>query len=198
MLERISNYKINQTNFRVCYGNITEMTADVLVSSDDNYLSMSSGVSLSLLNGGGEAIRREAHQQVPLKAGEVAVTTAGRLNAKFIFHAVTLSYDQEHDLLVYPSEEIICSATERCLQLSDNFNIHSIAFPALGTGVGRFSFQSAADCMTRTIINYLIKETQIKTVIIALFARLGVDESDLNIFYERAATLASEFTKAEN
>jgi O-acetyl-ADP-ribose deacetylase (regulator of RNase III) len=198
MLERISNYKINQTNFRICYGNITEMTADVLVSSDDNYLSMSSGVSLSLLNGGGEEIRREAHQQVPLKVGEVAVTTAGQLDARFIFHAVTLGYDQEHDLLVYPSEEIICSATEKCLQLSDKFNIHSIVFPALGTGVGRFSFQSAADSMTRTIINYLTEETQIETVVITLFARLGVNESDLNNFYERATALASEFTKIED
>ncbi|HJZ48770.1 MAG TPA: macro domain-containing protein [Roseiflexaceae bacterium] len=109
MPQRTADYKINKTTFRVCYGNITELVADALVSSDDNYLTMSGGVSLSLLLAGGETIQREARKQVPLKAGDVAVTSAGYLKAKFIFHAVTIDYDK----LIYPNEEIVCSATER-------------------------------------------------------------------------------------
>ncbi len=93
MPQRTADYKINKTTFRVCYGDITELVADALVSSDDNYLTMSGGVSLSLLLAGGETIQREARKQIPLKTGDVAVTSAGDLKAKFIFHAITIDYD---------------------------------------------------------------------------------------------------------
>ena len=190
---RTADYKINNATFRVNYGDITRLTADALVSSDDNYLSMGGGVSAALLRAGGEVIAIEARKHTPLKIGEVAVTSAGKLAAKYIFHAVTIDYTN----MIFASEETIQAATIRCMQLADTLGVRVIAFPALGTGVANFPFQLAAEVMTRTIADYLMGETRIELVTITLFAREGVKEMDLNLFYERAVALASLSTQSK-
>jgi O-acetyl-ADP-ribose deacetylase (regulator of RNase III) len=187
MTERTSEYKLNKTTFRVTYGDITQVVADALVSSDDNYLTMGGGVSMALLAAGGSEIAREARKHVPLKLGDVAVTSAGQLPAKFIFHAVTIDFDQ----MIGTTQESIRAATLKCLQLADTLGVRHIAFPALGTGVAKFPLQLAAVDMTRTIADYLMGDTHIELVTLTLFAKERVKESDLNLFYERVAALAS-------
>lgn len=193
MLERTSDYKIYNTTFRIAYGDITQMVADVLVSSDDGYLSMGGGVSAALLRAGGELIRVESRKHIPLKIGGVAVTSAGELHAKYIFHAVTIDYTS----LKSASKEDIQSATLRCMQLADTLGAKSIVFPALGTGVAGFPFQLAAEIMTRTIAEYVASETEIEFVTIILMAREDIRAHDINLFYERAVGLASIATQSK-
>jgi len=193
MTARATDYKINNTTFRVNYGDITRLTADALVSSDDNYLSMGGGVSAALSRVGGEIVSIEARKHTPLKIGDVAVTSAGKLPAKYIFHAVTIDYTN----MIYASEGSIKAATLKCMQLADNLGVRLIGFPALGTGVANFPFQLAAEVMTRTIADYLMGETRIELVTITLFARESVRETHLNQFYERAVALASVSTQSK-
>lgn len=190
---RTSDYKLYNTTFRVTYGDITRLPAEVLVSSDDNFLSMGGGVSYAILKAGGEVIQKDARKHVPLKIGDVVVTSAGELPAKYIFHAVTIDYTN----MVYPSEDSIRAASLKCMRLADVLGIRTIAFAALGTGVGGFPFQLAAEAMTRTIADYLIGETHIELVVLTLFARERVRESDLNLFYERAVAQASVYTQSK-
>jgi O-acetyl-ADP-ribose deacetylase (regulator of RNase III) len=187
MTPRTSEYRLNNTTFRVIYGDLTKIAADALVSSDDNYLTMGGGVSMALSKAGGEEITREARKHIPLKLGDVAVTSAGRLPAKFLFHAVTI----DHDNSMSATRESIQAATLKCLQLADTLGVRHIAFPALGTGVARFPFQLAAEVMTRTVADYLMGDTHIALVTLTLFAREMVRESDLNLFYEQVVALAS-------
>src|SRR5260370_37682484 len=193
MIERTADYKINNTTFRVAYGDIAQLTADALVSSDDNYLSMGGGVSASLLRAAGEVIQIEARKHVPLFIGDVAVTSAGNLPAKYIFHAVTIDYTK----LVYTSEVSVHAATLKCMQLADTLGDRLIAFPALVTGIANFPFQLAAEVMTRTIATYLTCDTRIELLTLTLFARERVCNSDLNLFYERAVGLASISTQSK-
>ncbi len=186
-MTRTSDYQINKSIFRVTYGSITELHADAIVSSDDNHLSMGGGVSLAILRAGGEVIRKEARKHIPLALGDVAVTSAGDLPAKYVFHAVTIDYDK----FIYANRESVREATLKCLQLADQLGVRQIAFPALGTGTANFPFQLAADVMVRSIADYLSGDTQIERVTLALFSRERVTTDDLNIFYERATSLAS-------
>lgn len=193
MDQRVTSYIIHKTVFRVMYGDITTIDADAIVSSDDNHLTMGGGVSRAILLAGGDVIRQEARKHIPLNLGEVAVTSAGDLPAKFVFHAVTIDYDN----WLYANEESIRSATRKCLMLADTLGVHHIAFPALGTGVARFPFQLAAEIMTRTIADYLMGDTGIEIVTLTLYPRNGVTFDDLNIFYERATSLASLSVQAK-
>ncbi len=193
MLQRTSDYKINDTTFRVTYGDITQIETDVLVSSDDNYLTMGGGVSMALLDAGGSIIQQDARKHIPLNIGDVVVTSAGRLPAKYIFHSVTIDYDN----MIYAEGANIRAATLKCMQLVDALDQRLIAFPAIGTGAARFPFQLAAEVMTRTIADYLTGDTRIEQVTLTLLAREGVKESDLNLFYERAVALASVSTQGK-
>jgi O-acetyl-ADP-ribose deacetylase (regulator of RNase III) len=56
---------------------------------------MGGGVSRSISRAGGEAIVQDARKHVPLGIGDVAVTSAGHLPAKYVFHAVTLDYSKK-------------------------------------------------------------------------------------------------------
>jgi len=184
---RCADCEIGNSTFRIRYEDITKISADVLVSSDDCQLSMGGGVSASLLHAGGDGITQDARKHVPLELGGVAVTSAGRLHAKYIFHVVTIDYEKS----AYATAGTISSATSRCLNLADALGVDSIAFPALGTGVAGVAFRAVAETMTRTIAEYLYGNTRLETVTLALFAREHVQQEDLDTFYDRSVALAT-------
>jgi O-acetyl-ADP-ribose deacetylase (regulator of RNase III) len=51
-------------------------------------------------------------------------------------------------------EQKIRAATHNALQLATSLEISSIAFPALGTGVGGFSITRCAEIMIREALNH--------------------------------------------
>ncbi|WP_413164993.1 macro domain-containing protein [Capilliphycus salinus ALCB114379] len=148
---------------------------------------MSSGVSAAILKAGGESIKTEARQHTDLNLGDVAVTSAENLSAKYIFHAITIDVDENY--LIYASEESIQRATLNCLELADSLQVKTIVFPALGTGVAKFPLEKAAEVMIETLSNYLKGKTQIERVTITLYPREGIEPSQLNNFFEPAVSL---------
>ncbi len=142
-------YRIGQSTLTLQFGDLTVSEADVLVSSDDSYLSMGGGVSAAILRAGGENIMRDAAKKVPGKIGDVIVTTAGSLRAKYVFHAITIG-----DGGLEPTE-IVARATRRCLELLDALGLSSIAFPAIGAGVAGFAYQDVAVRMAGVIVDSL-------------------------------------------
>jgi O-acetyl-ADP-ribose deacetylase (regulator of RNase III) len=165
----------------VRYGDITACKADIIVSSDDNYLSMGGGVSYAISRAAGATMVAEARKQLPLKLGDVAVTSSGKLSCKYIFHAVTIDHDTGHSA----DAETIRATTRRCLELATALRGESIVFPALGTGTARFPFQRCAEAMVSAIVEGLEK-VRLGRVTITLYQRQGV-----NLFYEQAVALAA-------
>lgn len=189
--DRASTYLIGNGVFRVMFGSLAGVTADALVSSDDNYLSMGGGVSAALSMAGGPQVGDDAQKHLPLALGDVAVTTAGKLSAKYIFHGVTI----DHDRITGPDAECVRQIVVRCLALAEALRLRHIAFPALGTGLGHFPFELAADTMTRAIADFLAQQPQsVAEVTLVLYGRPGVRPSSLDLFYERAAGLAAQWS----
>lgn len=189
---RKAKYHIENTVFEVLYENITKIKSDVIVSSDDNYISMAGGVSLAISKEGGDIIKEEIKKHLPMKQGGVAVTSAGDLDAKYVFHGITIDYDK----MAFANEEIIKSIVIKSLELADNLALKTISFPALGTGAGGFSFESAAKIMTNEISSYIQKGTKLEKVTLCLHTRNGVRESDLDLFYEQAVGVAAIFAQS--
>jgi O-acetyl-ADP-ribose deacetylase (regulator of RNase III) len=185
--QREAVYQIGSSRFRVGYGDLVQTSADVLVSSDDNYLSMGGGVSMGIFKAGGPEVAAHARKLIQLRAGDVAVTTAGQLKARYVFHAVTIDIDKRS----YPDAACIDKLVRRSLELADVLGIRTIAYPALGTGIGGFPFQEAADVMTHALAQHLAGATAVEEVSLVLRARAGVQESDLELFYERVVGFAA-------
>ena len=72
-------YIFNHSILTVRFGNILESQTEVIVSSDDCYVTMGGGVSRAILKEGGLGIKSDAQKMVPVPLGDVVVTTEGSL-----------------------------------------------------------------------------------------------------------------------
>jgi O-acetyl-ADP-ribose deacetylase (regulator of RNase III) len=142
-------YPIGHSTLTLEFGDLTTSAADVLVSSDDAYLTMGGGVSAAILRAAGESILRDAAKKVPAQLGDVVVTTAGALPAKHVFHVITIG-----DGPLTP-HEVVAQSTRRCLELLRTLGLRSIAFPAIGAGVAGFAYEDVAIHMADVIVDCL-------------------------------------------
>lgn len=192
MTEKI--YKFGKSSLTLRFGDITKTDTQVIVSSDDYYLSMGGGVSASILKAGGNEIALDAAKKVPAKLGDVVITTAGRLKSRFVFHAITIGK------VVAKTEpkDIVKSATIKCLDLLNSLSLNSISFPALGAGAAGFSYEEVAIEMAETISEYLSNSTLEIEVIIYLFDRYGrMQPTDYIVFFEAFASKSPRIAERE-
>lgn len=185
---------IGNSKLIVKYIDITTLTVDVVVSSDDTRLSMGGGVSRAILNVGGEDIWQEAVELVPIHLGDVAITKAGKIQAHKIFHAAVLDYNRIQATTI----DIIREVTKKCLKICDNLGFRSIAFPALATGAARLSSEESAFAMITEIAAYLIGcKTTVEEVTIALYPSNNLSTKDIPFrFYVLVTDLMSALKSA--
>lgn len=148
---------------RVIKGDITESTADAIVNAANNHLWMGAGVAGAIKRKGGQDIEDEAVSRGPIPVGEAVVTTAGSLPNKYVVHAAVMGQDLKTD------ENKIRMATCNSLLRADELNLESIDFPALGTGVGGFPLDKAAEVMIKATRDYLKDSNFIASVGFVLF-----------------------------
>ncbi len=142
---------------------ITGVGAEALVNAANNHLWMGAGVAGAIRRAGGSEIEEEAVRQGPIKVGEVVATRAGRLTAKYIIHAAVMGQD-----LVTDAEKIR-QATRNSLIKAEELGLKSIAFPALGTGVGGFPVEECARIMIGVVRDYLAGKTGLEKIVFVLF-----------------------------
>lgn len=160
--------KIKGTTIQVIKGDITEQNVDGIVNAANNQLLMGGGVAGAIKKKGGPSIQQECNKLAPINAGEAVTTGAGNLKAKYVIHAATMGMDFETD------ENRIRSSTLSSLLKAEEKSMISIAFPALGCGVGGFPLEKAAKIMLEEIINHLKKPSSLKNITFVLINDAGV------------------------
>jgi len=142
-------------------GNIATEIVDAVVNAANYQLWMGSGVAGAIKSAGGQSIEDEAVKLGPIKPGEAVATRAGKLNAVWVIHAVAI--DQSFEA----SPELVQHSTLASLELAEQLGASSIAFPALGAGVGGLTVPRVAKAMhdgvkefganrTASVVNKLI------------------------------------------
>ena len=147
----------------IVLGDITELGVDGIVNPANTGLQMGGGVAYAIRRKGGESIQREADEIAPIEVGEAAVTSAGRLNAKFVIHAATMELDLETD------EGKIRSAARNAMKRAIEHGMRSVAFPALGTGVGGFPLERAARVMMEEVSRFKDDPNAPESVVLVLY-----------------------------
>lgn len=141
--------KIKDTEIKIIQGDITQVKTDAIVNAANNKLVMGGGVAGAIKKKGGGDIEDEAVKKGPIKIGEAVSTKAGSLAAKYVIHAATMGMDFETD------ETKIRSSCAASLKEAEKLKIKSIAFPALGCGVGGFPLKAAAKIMAQEVLKHL-------------------------------------------
>lgn len=117
--------------FQIIRNDITKVKADAIVNTANPEVCVGDGVDTAIYNAAGRNwLLKEREKIGELPIGEVAVTPAGNLNAKYIFHeSGPVWLDGKH----YEAE-ILRSCYEKCLNLALQYKCESIAFPLLASG----------------------------------------------------------------
>jgi O-acetyl-ADP-ribose deacetylase (regulator of RNase III) len=123
---------------------------------------MATGVGGAIKRAGGDAIEFAAVRQGPLGLGQAIVTPAGTLAARIIIHAVSLDRDRRTSAIAI--QEAVRNAMARARENS----VTTIAFPALGTGVGGYPLDEAARITLATVRQELLQSPSIEVVTFAL------------------------------
>jgi O-acetyl-ADP-ribose deacetylase (regulator of RNase III) len=156
---------LKNTKIELFQGDITTLEVDGIVNAANNRFWMGGGVAGAIKRKGGSVIESEAVAQGPKPIGEVVVTSAGNLPAKYVIHAVVMGQD------LVTNAQIIGKATLNTLNKAEELGVSSLAFPALGTGVGRFPLEECAKIMLGKAVDFLRKGEDIKLrlIIFALY-----------------------------
>jgi O-acetyl-ADP-ribose deacetylase (regulator of RNase III) len=180
------SYQFGKSRLTIEFGDITSAKSQVIVSSDDYYITMGGGVSAAILHAGGQEIMIDAAKKVPAKLGDVIVTTAGRLQAQYVFHAITIELYEDRGRT--PAKQIVRDTVSRCFDLLDALDLNSIALPAIGAGVAGFSYSDVAVEMAEVVATRLAQTPRSMEVTVFLFDRFGrMQPIDFIQFFEEFA-----------
>ncbi len=133
----------------VLKGSILEVDADAIVNPANSRGLMGGGVAGVIKRFGGEEIEKEATEKAPIPIGSAVLTTAGKLKFKGIIHSPTME-----EPAMATTEEKVRKAVRAALELAEKECFKVIAFPGMGTGVGRLPKDVAARAMMEEIKNF--------------------------------------------
>ena len=162
---------IKNSTIKLLQGDITELDTDVIVNAANAQLILGGGVAGAIRKKGGPSIQEECNKIGGTFVGGAVITTGGNLKAKYIIHAVGPRMGEGNE------EEKLKNATINSLNLMDENNLKTMAFPAISTGIFGFPINRCAEIMCKTVYNYLNEKSQIKEVIFCLYTH-----SDFEIF----------------
>ena len=166
--------QIDTTTLELIQSDITALDTDAIVNAANEHLAHGGGVAGVISRRGGPAIQRESDEWVrqhgPVRTGSAAITSGGRLKARYVIHAVGPVYDGTPR-----SAELLASAVRAALQMADDHGLKSIALPAISTGIFGYPMEEAARVMLRAAIAYLQAGTELERVIFCLYGQRAFD-----------------------
>ena len=117
--------------FKVVFGDITEIEADVVVNAANTELRHYGGVAKAIALKAGKELIEESNKIGYCEIGKVAITSAGKLKARKVFHVPTICYKANRRASLKDIEK----AFEKVCELAKKFGYKRIATPLLGAGV---------------------------------------------------------------
>ncbi len=131
-------------------GDITKIAVDAIVNAANSQLAGGGGVDGAIHSAGGPEIMRELdviRERIGrCEPGSAVVTGAGRLPAKYVFHAVGPRYrDGKHK-----EAELLESCYTTCLRLAAEHEAKSISFPSISTGIYGYPIEDAAEIAVKS------------------------------------------------
>ncbi|RMF84735.1 MAG: macro domain-containing protein [Nitrospinota bacterium] len=139
---------------QVRQGDLTQEETDAIVNAANSELAHGGGVAGAIVRRGGQSIQEESNRWVrehgSVPTGQVAVTGAGSLPARYVIHAVGPVWrDGKHD-----EDALLRSAVWNSLLKAHELQLTSIALPAISSGIFGFPKDRCAAILVRTALDF--------------------------------------------
>ncbi len=129
---------INKTTIRLVSADLTERDVDAIVNAANSRLQHGGGVAGAIVRKGGQVIQDESNKIGQVPVGGAAITTGGKLKARYVIHAVgpRIGEGDEDNKLKRAINSVLALATEKKLR--------SISVPAISAGIFGFPKERCA------------------------------------------------------
>ena len=165
-------------------GDITTQSTDAIVNAANSSLMGGGGVDGAIHRAGGPAILEECRKIVArdghLPPGEAVQTTGGKLKAAFVIHTVGPIWRDG----MQGEAGILASAYRNSMRLADRLGLHSVALPAISTGVYGYPPKAAAEVAVAAVADELLASRSLHRAHFVLF-----NSEMLSIFVNAAKEL---------
>jgi O-acetyl-ADP-ribose deacetylase (regulator of RNase III) len=156
-------------------GDITCLEVDVIVNAANNSLLGGGGVDGAIHRAAGPALLEECRMLGGCATGEAKITGGYRLQAKWVIHTVGPVWRGGHK----KEEYLLACAYRESLLLAREYELKSIAFPNISTGVYGFPKELAAEIAIEEVKSYLRLNSLPEKVIFCAF-----DQENFEIYQE--------------
>lgn len=149
----------------ITQGDITEQQTDAIVNAANRTLLGGSGVDGAIHKAAGPLLLEECRQLNGCQTGEAKITKGYNLPASWVIHTVGPIWQGGN----HQEDELLAKCYQNSLELADKYEMRSIAFPAISTGVYQFPKPRAAKIAIREVKRFLEHTKSIEQVIFVCF-----------------------------
>jgi O-acetyl-ADP-ribose deacetylase (regulator of RNase III) len=162
-------------DIQVVQGDITKITADVIVNAANSTLLGGGGVDGAIHRAGGKAILEECKEIVAKQGrcptGEAVITTGGKLPGKYVIHTVGPVWNGGKN----KEAEKLANCYLNSLKIAEAKQLAIVAFPNISTGVYRFPKDKAAEIAVKTVQDFLAGSEEVIQVIFVCYDQENFD-----------------------
>ena len=146
-------------------GDITKLKVEAIVNAANKSLLGGGGVDGAIHRAAGPELLTECKRIGGCPTGEARITDGYNLFASNVIHTVGPVYSGKPR-----DSHLLEKCYQNSLKLANDYNIKSIAFPAISCGVYRYPMKDACQIAVDTTCNFLNTKRLIKKVIFILFS----------------------------
>jgi O-acetyl-ADP-ribose deacetylase (regulator of RNase III) len=164
--------EVGPARLEVVVADITTLAVDAIVNAANTTLLGGGGVDGAIHRAAGHELRQECETLGGCATGSAKITRGYRLPAKHVIHAVGPVWSGGKK----GEPELLTSCYRTALSLAADNGLHSIAFPAISTGIYRFPADLAARIAVGTAVSEIPADARgINRVVFCCFSQESAD-----------------------
>lgn len=157
-------------------GDITKLEVDAIVNAANKTLLGGGGVDGAIHRAAGKELLEECKTLNGCKTGEAKITKGYKLPAKYVIHTAGPVWSKGK----YNEPEKLRNCYLNSLNLAKEYNLKTIAFPSISTGIYGYPIESASKIAIETVISFLNENAVPEKVNFICFS-----DSDLKVYEKK-------------
>lgn len=152
--------RIRHTKIELVRGDIVEQDVDAIVNAANSSLLGGGGVDGAIHRAAGPELLQLCRTLGGCPAGQARITPGFRLQARYIIHTVGPIYRGGGQ----GEAKVLAAAHRSSLELAVTYGLHSVAFPAISTGIYGYPLDEAAFIAIETVSAFVHADTSLDLI----------------------------------